>query len=160
MQEEALGLGHAVLTGPALVDDQPFAVLLADDLIDPSVPLLRDLLAASERTDASVIAAMRVGQREISMYGCIGPGETDGDLVRVVSIVEKPDPDDAPSDLAVIGRYVFTPDIVDALGPHEPGSRRGDPADRRDRGARRRATRSTPCRSIAVATTPATRSTR
>ncbi len=122
VQEEALGLGHAVLTGAALVDGQPFAVLLADDLIDPSVPLLRDLLAARERTDASVIAAMRVGEREISMYGCIGPGETDGDLVRVVSIVEKPDPEDAPSDLAVIGRYVFTPDIVDALARTRPGA--------------------------------------
>jgi UTP--glucose-1-phosphate uridylyltransferase len=122
VQEEALGLGHAVMTGAALVDDQPFAVLLADDLIDRSVPLLGDLLAASERTEASVIAAMRVGEREISMYGCIGPGETDGDLVRVVSIVEKPDPDDAPSNLAVIGRYVFTPDIVDALARTNPGA--------------------------------------
>ena len=122
VQEEALGLGHAVLTGAGLVDDQPFAVLLADDLIDLSVPLLRDLLAASARTDASVIAAMRVGEREIAMYGCIGPGETDGDLVRVVSIVEKPDPDEAPSNLAVIGRYVFTPDIVDALARTRPGA--------------------------------------
>jgi UTP--glucose-1-phosphate uridylyltransferase len=122
MQEEALGLGHAVATGAAVISDAPFAVLLADDLIDPSVPLLRDLLAAADRTEASVIAAMHVGAREISMYGCIGPGETDGDLVRVASIVEKPDPADAPSDLAVVGRYVFTPSIVDALSRTTPGA--------------------------------------
>ena len=91
------------------VGDAPFAVLLGDDLIDPAVPLLRDMLAAHERTGGTVIAAMQVGAREIAMYGCIGPGEPDGDLVRVVSIVEKPDPADAPSDLAVIGRYVLTP---------------------------------------------------
>jgi len=122
VQEEALGLGHAVATGSAHIADEPFAVLLADDLIDPSVPLLRDLIAASDRTAASVIASMHVGAREISMYGCIEPGEADGDLVRVTSIVEKPDPADAPSDLAVIGRYVFTPAIVEALGRTEPGS--------------------------------------
>lgn len=122
VQEEALGLGHAVATGARVVGDAPFAVLLADDLIEPWVPLLRDMLSAADRTGASVIAAMHVGEREISMYGCIGPGETDGDLVRVASIVEKPDPADAPSDLAVIGRYVFTPAIVDALARTSPGA--------------------------------------
>jgi UTP--glucose-1-phosphate uridylyltransferase len=122
VQEEALGLGDAVATGASVASDAPFAVLLADDLIDPSVPLLRDLLASADRTGASVIAAMHVGEREISMYGCIGPGERDGDLVRVASIVEKPDPADAPSDLAVIGRYVFTPGIVGALARTQPGT--------------------------------------
>jgi UTP--glucose-1-phosphate uridylyltransferase len=122
VQEEALGLGHAVATAVPLVGGRPFAVLLGDDLIDPSVPLLRDMLAASERVGASVIAAMRVGPREISKYGAIGPGETDGDLVRVVSIVEKPGPDEAPSDLAVIGRYVFTPSIGSALERTTPGA--------------------------------------
>jgi UTP--glucose-1-phosphate uridylyltransferase len=122
VQEEALGLGDAVATGASVASDAPFAVLLADDLIDPSVPLLRDLLASADRTGASVIGAMHVGEREISMYGCIGPGERDGDLVRVASIVEKPDPADAPSDLAVIGRYVFTPGIVGALARTQPGT--------------------------------------
>jgi UTP--glucose-1-phosphate uridylyltransferase len=121
-QAEALGLGHAVSVAESLLGDAPFAVLLGDDLIDPSVPLLRDMLASHDRTGASVLAAMHVGAREIAMYGCIGPGEADGDLVRVLSIVEKPDPADAPSDLAVIGRYVLAPRIFDALRRTSPGA--------------------------------------
>jgi UTP--glucose-1-phosphate uridylyltransferase len=122
VQEEALGLGHAISVAAPLVGDAPFAVLLGDDLIDPAVPLLSSMLAASARTSASVVAAMHVGPREIAMYGCITPGESEGDLVRVASIVEKPDPDEAPSDLAVIGRYVFTPGIVGALAGTTPGT--------------------------------------
>ena len=122
VQEEALGLGHAISVAAPLVGDAPFAVLLGDDLIDPAVPLLSSMLAASARTSASVVAAMHVGPREIAMYGCITPGESEGDLVRVASIVEKPDPDEAPSDLAVIGRYVFTPGIVGALVGTTPGA--------------------------------------
>ncbi|HEX3299162.1 MAG TPA: UTP--glucose-1-phosphate uridylyltransferase [Actinomycetota bacterium] len=122
VQEEALGLGHAVSVAAPLVGGAPFAVLLGDDLLDPTVPLLRSMLAESERTGASVIAAMHVGPREIAMYGCITPGETDGDLVSVSSIVEKPDPAEAASDLAVVGRYVFTPGIVDALATTAPGA--------------------------------------
>ncbi|HEX6844055.1 MAG TPA: UTP--glucose-1-phosphate uridylyltransferase [Actinomycetota bacterium] len=121
VQEEARGLGHAVAQAAPLVGDRPFAVLLGDDLIDPSVPLLSRMLAEAERTGGSVIAAMDVGPREIAMYGCVGPGERDGDLVRVASIVEKPAPEEAPSSLAVIGRYVFTPGIFDALARTEPG---------------------------------------
>jgi UTP--glucose-1-phosphate uridylyltransferase len=122
VQEEALGLGHAVSVAAPLIGDAPFAVLLGDDLVDPAVPLLSSMLAASKRTSASVIAAMRVGPREIAMYGCITPGETDGDLIEVASIVEKPDPKEAASDLAVVGRYVFTPGIVDALATTTPGA--------------------------------------
>jgi len=122
VQEEALGLGHAVSVAAPLIGDEPFAVLLGDDLIDPAVPLLSSMLAASTRTGGSVVAAMHVGPREIAMYGCITPGESEGDLVRVASIVEKPDPDEAPSDLAVIGRYVFTPGIVGALASTVPGA--------------------------------------
>jgi UTP--glucose-1-phosphate uridylyltransferase len=122
VQEEALGLGHAVSVAAPLIGDEPFAVLLGDDLIDPAVPLLSSMLAASARTGGSVVAAMHVGPREIAMYGCITPGEPEGDLIRVESIVEKPDPDEAPSDLAVIGRYVFTPGIVGALARTVPGA--------------------------------------
>jgi UTP--glucose-1-phosphate uridylyltransferase len=121
VQEEARGLGHAVAQAAPLVGDRPFAVLLGDDLIDPAVPLLATMLAEAERTGGSVIAAMDVGPREIAMYGCVGPGERDGALVRVASIVEKPAPEDAPSSLAVIGRYVFVPAIFEALGRTAPG---------------------------------------
>jgi UTP--glucose-1-phosphate uridylyltransferase len=115
-QEQALGLGHAVGVAEPLVGGVPFAVLLGDDLVDPHVPLLKDMLAAAERTDGSVIAAMRVGPREIQMYGAIEPAGNEHDgLVPVRSLVEKPTPEDAPSDLAVIGRYVFQPGIFDAL---------------------------------------------
>ncbi len=122
LQEEALGLGDAVRMAAPLVGDASFAVLLGDDLIDPAVPLLRSMVAEADRTGGSVVAAMRVGAREIAMYGAIGPGERDGDLVRVASIVEKPAPEEAPSDLAVIGRYVFTPGIFAALERTGPGA--------------------------------------
>jgi UTP--glucose-1-phosphate uridylyltransferase len=115
VQAEAHGLGHAVAQAAPLVGDRPFAVLLGDDLIDPAVPLLPAMIAAFERTGGSVVAAMHVGEREIAMYGCVEPGERDGDVVRVTSIVEKPDPAEAPSTLAVIGRYVLEPAIFDAL---------------------------------------------
>jgi UTP--glucose-1-phosphate uridylyltransferase len=122
LQEEALGLGHAVSVAEPLVGGAPFAVMLGDDLIDPAVPLLADMLAAADRTGGSVVATMRVGAREIAMYGAIAPaGEEDG-LVRVGSLVEKPAPEDAPSDLAVIGRYVFQPEIFDALRRTEAGA--------------------------------------
>jgi UTP--glucose-1-phosphate uridylyltransferase len=123
VQEEALGLGHAVSVAARLIGrGEPFAVMLGDDLLDPAVPLLSSMLAASERTGSSVIAAMHVGPREIAKYGCITPGEIDNELVRVASIVEKPDPAEAASDLAVVGRYVFTPGIVDALATTAPGA--------------------------------------
>jgi UTP--glucose-1-phosphate uridylyltransferase len=121
VQTEARGLGHAVAQAAPLVGDRPFAVLLGDDLIDPAVPLLPPMIAAFERTGGSVVAAMHVGEREIAMYGCVEPGERDGDVVRVMSIVEKPDPGEAPSTLAVIGRYVFEPAIFDALDRTPPG---------------------------------------
>jgi UTP--glucose-1-phosphate uridylyltransferase len=122
VQEEALGLGHAVATAGPLVGDRPFAVLLGDDLIDPAVPLLPRMLDASARTGGSVVAAMEVGEREIAMYGCFEPEPTDDpDLIRIRSIVEKPDPADAPSRLAAVGRYVFTPRILDALARTAPG---------------------------------------
>ena len=121
-QTEALGLGHAVATAAPLVGDQPFAVLLGDDLLDPAVPLLARMLEAFGRTGGSVVAAMEVGEREIAMYGCFEPEPTDDpDLIKIVSIVEKPDPASAPSNLAAVGRYVFTPRIFDALERTRPG---------------------------------------
>lgn len=122
LQEEALGLGHAVSVAEPLVGGAPFAVMLGDDLIDPGVPLLRDMLIAAGRTGGSVIATMRVGPREIAMYGVIDPAGEEVGLVRVRSLVEKPAPQEAPSDLAVVGRYVFQPEIFDALRRTTPGA--------------------------------------
>jgi UTP--glucose-1-phosphate uridylyltransferase len=120
-QKEASGLGHAVGLAESHIADEPFVVLLGDDLIHPSVPLLRDMLDAHERYGRSVLAAMEVSRTEISRYGCIEPESVDEHLVRILSIVEKPSEEDAPSNLAAIGRYVFTPEIFDALHRTQPG---------------------------------------
>ncbi len=121
VQEEPLGLGHAVSVAERAVAGESFAVLLPDDLMHPEVPLLAEMLAAHERTGRSMVAAFEVAESEISAYGCIEPGTQDGPLTRVVSVVEKPAPEEAPSRLAVIGRYVFGPAIFDALRRIEPG---------------------------------------
>jgi UTP--glucose-1-phosphate uridylyltransferase len=120
-QQEALGLGHAVSVAEDHVGGEPFAVLLGDDIVHPTQPLLVEMLRTHERYGRSVIAAIEVSRREIAMYGCIEPEPVEDGLVRVVSVVEKPDPDEAPSNLAAIGRYVFTPEIFDALRRTEPG---------------------------------------
>jgi UTP--glucose-1-phosphate uridylyltransferase len=120
-QQEALGLGHAVSVAEAHVGDEPFVVLLGDDLIHPSMPLLAEMLRAHDTYGRSVIGAMEVSRREISMYGCIEPEPVDEHLVRILSIIEKPSEQEAPSNLAAIGRYVFTPAIFDALRRTPPG---------------------------------------
>jgi UTP--glucose-1-phosphate uridylyltransferase len=121
-QKDPLGLGHAVAAAEPHVDGQPFAVLLGDDIIHPSLPLLDEMLRVYERYGRSVIAVMEMPEHDIRYYGCIQPEFVDEHLARVVSIVEKPEPDDAPSNLAVIGRYVLTPDIFEALRETQPGS--------------------------------------
>jgi UTP--glucose-1-phosphate uridylyltransferase len=121
LQEEPLGLGHAVSVAEDALAGEPFAVLLPDDLMHPGVPLLTEMLAAHERTGRSIVTAYEVAPAEIAAYGCVEPGDQDGSLVRVVSVVEKPSPQEAPSSLAIIGRYVFGPDIFDALRRIEPG---------------------------------------
>jgi len=120
-QKEALGLGHAVSVAQAHVGDEPFVVMLGDDLVHPSEPLLGEMLRAHDTFGRSVIAAMEVSKQEISMYGCIQPEPFEEDLVRILSIIEKPSPEEAPSNLAVIGRYVLTPEIFDALRRTTPG---------------------------------------
>jgi UTP--glucose-1-phosphate uridylyltransferase len=120
-QGEAAGLGHAVAVAEPHVGEEPFAVLLGDDLIHPNVPLLSEMLRVVERYGRSVIAAQEVPLEDISRYGCITPERVDDNLERVRSIVEKPDAADAPSNLAAIGRYVFTPEIFGALRETKPG---------------------------------------
>jgi UTP--glucose-1-phosphate uridylyltransferase len=121
-QRDPLGLGHAVLVAEDHVGREPFAVLLGDDIMAESNPLLPEMLRAHERYGRSVLAAMEVSRDEMRLYGCIEPEFVEDDrLARVLSIVEKPDPQHAPSNLAAIGRYVLTPEIFDALRHVEPG---------------------------------------
>jgi UTP--glucose-1-phosphate uridylyltransferase len=121
VQQEAHGLGHAVGVAESHIGDEPFVVMLGDDLIHPAVPLLAEMLRAHEKFGRSVLAAMEVSRREISMYGCIEPEPVDEHLVRILSIVEKPSAEEAPSTLAAIGRYVFTPEIFRAIRATQPG---------------------------------------
>ncbi|HEV3226766.1 MAG TPA: UTP--glucose-1-phosphate uridylyltransferase GalU [Acidimicrobiales bacterium] len=118
-QGEALGLGHAVSVARPHVGDEPFVVMLGDDIMDGRLPLLEGMIEAYERLDRSVIALMEVD--DPSIYGCARPEPADGGLVRILEIVEKPPRAEAPSNLAVMGRYVFTPEIFDALAHVRPG---------------------------------------
>lgn len=121
-QRDPLGLGHAVSVARRHVGDEPFAVLLGDDVMVDDAALLRSMLDAFSDHDTSVIALMEVAREEISSYGCAEAEPIAPDLVRVRSLVEKPPAAEAPSNLAVIGRYVFTPAIFDALEGLEPGA--------------------------------------
>jgi UTP--glucose-1-phosphate uridylyltransferase len=124
-QKEALGLGHAVLTARELVGDEPFAVLLADDVIDAEVPCLRQLMDVFEKTQCSVLATQVVEGPGISAYGVLEgkpvPG-SNGKLYEVLSLVEKPKPEEAPSNLAVIGRYILTPGVFETLSDIKAGA--------------------------------------
>jgi UTP--glucose-1-phosphate uridylyltransferase len=125
-QGEPLGLGHAVLCAADHVGNNPFAVLLGDDLIDARDHLLAAMVAVREAKGGSVIALMEVPPESIKMYGCAAVEPTsheDGDecVVRVTGLVEKPDPRDAPSNLAVIGRYILDPSIFEILARTPPG---------------------------------------
>ena len=117
-QREPLGLGHAVLVARELIGDEPFAVILGDDVIDANPPAITQLIDVFHRVNGPVLAVERVPREDISSYGVIkidesaklGPG-----VFQVADLVEKPSPEEAPSDLAIIGRYVLTPDIFPAL---------------------------------------------
>ena len=121
-QGNPLGLGHAVLCAADHVGDEPFAVLLGDDLIDPRDPLLSIMIETRERLGGSVIALLEVPPEQIHLYGCAAVLETDTpDVVRITGLVEKPPVDEAPSNLAVIGRYVLDPSVFDVLRETRPG---------------------------------------
>ena len=121
-QKEPLGLGHAVGCARRQVEGEPCAVLLPDDVILGAEPCLAQLIRAYQETGATVIAARRVPQDQVSRYGIIATASSNGRLHEVVDLVEKPHPDDAPSDLAILGRYVLTPDVFDAIGRTGVGS--------------------------------------
>lgn len=116
------GLGHAVLCAAPHVGDQPFAVLLGDDLIDPRDPLLTHMTRVREEHGGSVIALMEVDPASVHLYGCAAASPTgENDVVRVSDLIEKPSPAEAPSNLAIIGRYVLDPAVFEVLRKTEPG---------------------------------------
>ncbi len=116
-----LGLGHAILRARPFVKDEPFAVLLSDDIIDPDDTLLKDMIALYEELDCPVVALEEVPKEEIHRYGVIaGEQESDG-VYRLTDLVEKPEPEKAPSNLAILGRYILTPDIFRILEKMKPG---------------------------------------
>jgi UTP--glucose-1-phosphate uridylyltransferase len=125
-QGAARGLGHAVLCAAQHVGDEPFAVLLGDDLIDERDVLLTDMVGIQKRLGGCVIALMEVPRDQIGLYGCAAAEATDeADVVRITGLVEKPAPDEAPSNFAIIGRYVLSPEIFDVLR-HTPPGRGGE----------------------------------
>ncbi|GBC81486.1 UTP--glucose-1-phosphate uridylyltransferase [bacterium HR10] len=121
-QKKALGLGHAILVARDLVDDEPFAVLLGDDVIDAPTPCVRQLMAVFERYRAPVIALMRIEGPEISRFGVVRGEMVEPRVYRLLDMVEKPRPEDAPSNLAIVGRYILTPDIFEELEVTPPGA--------------------------------------
>jgi UTP--glucose-1-phosphate uridylyltransferase len=121
-QREALGLGHAVLQARDLVGDEPFAVMLSDDIIDSKTPALKQLIDVYEKYDAPVLATMQVAGEAISRFGALDVEEVADGVYRIKDMIEKPPPGQAPSDLAIIGRYVLTPDIFEEIESTAPGA--------------------------------------
>jgi UTP--glucose-1-phosphate uridylyltransferase len=114
-QKEALGLGHAILTARELIGDEPFACFLGDDIIDSDVPCMKQLLDVFYAKDNPVVAIEEVAWENVSSYGIIAGKEVAPNLYQITDMIEKPSRDDAPSNLAIIGRYVLTPDIFQTL---------------------------------------------
>ena len=122
IQEEMKGLGHAILTGAELIGDEPFAVILPDDLCHaPEQGVLFQMVDLYRKHQCSIVAIEEVPIEETNKYGIIAGDEIEPGLIRITDMIEKPDPDDAPSNLAIIGRYILTPDIFDIIRETPPG---------------------------------------
>ena len=115
-----MGLGHAVLCAAPVIGNEPFAVLLGDDLIDAQIPCTQQLISVFEKQGGSVVGVMEVAQEEVSKYGIVGGKTVNDRLLQVDSVVEKPKSGDAPSRLAIPGRYILTPAIFDCLRELKP----------------------------------------
>jgi len=121
-QVEMKGLGHAILTGETLIGHEPFAVILADDLCDNDTDgVLEQMVELYKKYECSIVAIEEVPQEETSKYGVIAGNEIEENVFEITDMVEKPDPKDAPSNLAIIGRYILTPDIFDIIRETKPG---------------------------------------
>jgi UTP--glucose-1-phosphate uridylyltransferase len=123
-QAEALGLGHAVLCARHLVGDEPFAVILADDLIDAQVPVMKQMVQVHAKNGGSVIAVQDVPREETSSYGIVSSDRISPGISKITAMVEKPRPDEAPSTLGVVGRYILSPRIFHFLENTRPGAGR------------------------------------
>lgn len=120
-QGAPLGLGHAILCAKPFVNNEPFAVILSDDIIDPDDNLLADMIKISNKYNATVLALQRVPKSEISRYGVIAGKEIKKNVFKISDMIEKPKPSAAPSDLAIIGRYILTPNIFSIIEKTPPG---------------------------------------
>ena len=120
-QKEQLGLGHAVLTARNIVGDEPFAVMLPDDIIDSGTPVLKQMLQVYQEYGAGVLAVERIGAEDTRKYGIIEPRDVAQGVYQIVDIVEKPEPSQAPSNLGVVGRYILPPQIFEVLAMTPPG---------------------------------------
>ncbi|TMK54069.1 MAG: hypothetical protein E6G66_00240 [Actinobacteria bacterium] len=121
-QHRPLGLGHAVLCAADFIDDQPFAVVLPDEVFDPGVNFLGEMVETFEAEGVSVVAGMEVPHEEISRYGAVAAEDLEAEPLRIRSLVEKPPLDEAPSDVAIVGRYVLDHAVLALLAKLEPGA--------------------------------------
>lgn len=121
-QSKPLGLGHAIWCARDIVGNEPFAVLLADDLIKSETPVLAQMLTAYEKTQSSLVAVVEVPKNDTDKYGILDAEQSKEGLSKIRGLIEKPDPDDAPSNLAIIGRYILTPEIFTILDQKEKGA--------------------------------------
>jgi UTP--glucose-1-phosphate uridylyltransferase len=120
-QKEQLGLGHAVLAAKELIGNEPFALFLPDDIIESRVPAMKQMLRVYDRYGSSVIAVQAIAPEESKAYGVIAPKQMGKRIYQVLSLIEKPEPKDAPSNLGIVGRYILTPEIFSMLEKTTPG---------------------------------------
>ncbi len=120
-QKEQLGLGHAILTAKDIIGEEPFAVLLPDDIVDSQVPVLKQMVEVYEQYKTNIVAVERVNSQDTKKYGIIEPKKLSGNIFQVLSLTEKPEPAQALSNLAVVGRYILMPQIFDVLEVTPPG---------------------------------------
>jgi UTP--glucose-1-phosphate uridylyltransferase len=120
-QKEQLGLGHAILVTKDLIGDEPFAIFLPDDIIEAKVPAMKQMIEVYNHYKCSVIAVEPVAKEDTKAYGIIAPKQVEDRVYQVLSLVEKPEPKDAPSDLGIVGRYILTPEIFGMLEKTTPG---------------------------------------
>ena len=120
-QKEPKGLGHAIQCAKSFIGNEPFAVLLGDDIVDNKTPCLKQLIDTYEKYHTSILGVQRVAQSEVNKYGILDFMQVDNNVFKVKNLIEKPSIEEAPSNIAILGRYIITPGIFDILENQEPG---------------------------------------